>query len=446
MLAVPVGKRRNAALAISAILLILAVAQFTGYFTKTISLGVNVAASVQGDISIIEVPSHVTQYEPANLSFSLSNMGSLALSGRVRVEVRDSTNSTSDSFSSGLYSLEPGSYITYTAQWYPDINLGNYTLYVWDNETSPTDMDSVNLSVRCTPGEYRCFGSQLRVCSSGTSWSLVSECTHGCQAGACNPEPEDTGGGGGVSAIPSMPHSMNTDYVEPEVSAGGNYTHTIRVTNNGTSALTNISLEAWSDELGIRVPAIEVGILETGQAATFIIDLGVPDMEPGQYQVGFRVISDQLTREGRIIVTLVPGEEGFVEQCSDSIERYFSTLDSLDMDVRSAEIRGYEMEGVRELLRDAMEELDVMRDLRERGLHEECSLRTDILRRKIEQAVMAYSIAISRPVSIISYPWLEHTIMLFTIIALVVVIVALVGWRRIMSWYDRHRLRMPDRW
>ena len=106
-------------LAILAILAMLVVVnQFTGLITNIMKIDLSVAPSVQGNVYIIDVPGTIMENEQAEFVFALDNIGTTLLDGRVHVEIRDSLNSTVDSFSSNPYSVQPGSYITYTAQWH----------------------------------------------------------------------------------------------------------------------------------------------------------------------------------------------------------------------------------------------------------------------------------------------------------------------------------------
>ena len=227
---------------------------------------------------------------------------------------------------------------------------------------------------------------------------------------------------------------------------GINYTHLIRVTNDGSYPLTNITLDAWSDSIEVTVPDVTISILQPGDSAFLVIDLGVPGLPEGEYRIEWKIISSEIAKNGELIVTLSSQKQDSGKLCEDSINRYFGIIESLDMNIKSAEIRGYDMESTRRLLREAVEEIEVMRTLRDNSLFVECNSHVDTLRRKIEQTATVYSVAISRPVSIIAYPWIEHTILIFTVIALVVVIVLILGWRKISAWYRRQRLFFPSEW
>ncbi len=435
-------RRKAVLLIVILILSMLVLNQFTGLITNMIKMDINIASSTQASIYIFNVSDKVTENEQASFYFALDNIGSNLLEGNIYVEIRDSGNDTVDSFNSSSYSLQPGSYITYIAQWYAAQPPGNYTLLVWDNYTSPTDMDSKNFSIECIAGQYRCFGDEKRVCNA-ISWNLVAACKHGCYAGACLSGP----GGRGVSAGVVPSYSMEIEYDETfRVVQGMNYTYTIRVMNNGSAALTNISMEAWSDYIGVRIPEIRVIVLQPGESATFVIDLEVPAISLGDYEVNWQVSTMEIARTGSFVVGIASEELTYPELCTDAIDRYFEILDSLGKDIRSAEIRGYNMDEPKELLREATDELEVMKTLRKNKLHEGCNNRVDILRKKIEQTAMVYSIAISRPVSIIAYPWIEYLILIFTIIALVVVVVIIIGWRKAKDWLNKNRLYLPKKW
>lgn len=438
--------RRVLAIILAVAAAMVAVSQLTGMLTDIVRLDMSIRPSAQGNIYIVGAHFVAIQYENSNITLALDNAGSVPLSGMIYVEIMNDSGSAVESFSSEPYLLEPGSYITYAVQWYAAQEPGNYTLVAWDNETNHTDSDNRTFSIHCEAGTHRCFGSQRKVCRT-YYWEFVEDCLYGCSGGECLGMPSGRVGGEAAVAAPS--YRMDVEHEEPiEVVQDTGYTTMIRVTNNGTSALTNITLQAWSEELEASVPEITVFSLQPGQSASFLIDIEVPALEPGNYSIFYTVRSDEVMEKDEITVTLVSekGEYSPEQACSDSIERYFGILDSLEMDVRSAEMRGYDMEGVRGVLRDAMDELDVMRDLRERGLHEECSQRTGMLRGEVEDAVAAYSRAISRPVGIVFHPWIEHTIIIFITISLLIAIVMLVTWRRIRSWRDRQRLRLPERW
>jgi hypothetical protein len=440
-----ISRHERVVVILAALALVLLINQFTGLITNILSIAISVAPISQANIYIVDAPETAIENEQAVFALALDNVGSRPLEGAIYVEIRDAGNAVVDSFNSSPYSIQPGSYITDTISWYATQPLGNYSIFAWDNYTNSTDMDSSNFSIACLAGTYRCFGDERRLCS-GTSWDLVEVCAYGCQNGVCIPAPP--GGRGPVGpAVPS--YNMSTEYEEVfRVVQGMNYTYIFRVTNNGGAALRNLSLRAWSVDIAVRVPDIRVGALSPGESVSFILDIGVPVIPLGDYNISWEVRSLEITRRGVIVARVISTieEYGFRERCLDSIERYFAVIDSLDMDIRSAEIRGYDMDAAKELLRSALEELEVMRTLRDKGLYEECSDRVDVLRRKIEQTAMVYAIAISRPVSIIAYPWIEHVILIFTIIVLVVIIVLMVGWRRIYSWYRRNRLILPKRW
>ena len=431
---------------LAAIALFLLIGQFTGLITNILSIGISVAASTQANIYIVNVSESVNQDEQLGMVIALDNLGSEPLEGAIYVEIRDPSNATVDSFNTSPYYIQPGSYITYIGGWYATKPLGNYTLVAWDNYTSPTDADSSNFSITCAAGTYRCFGDERRLCN-GTAWNLVEVCANGCQNGACIAAPPSKGGPVTGPAGPSYNVSIEYEEVFRAVQ-GMNYTYMIRVINNGEAALRNISLRAWSGEIYVGVPEIRVDVLDPGEPVSFMLEVGVPVLPLGDYNITWEVRSLELIRRGETTVRVVMTLEEYEprERCLDAIDRYFGILDSLYMDIRSAEVRGYDMEVPMGLLREAMEELEVMKVLRDQGLHEECSNRADVLRRKIEQTAMVYAIAISRPVSIIAYPWVEYLILIFIIIVLVAVIVMMVGWRRIYSWYRKNRLILPKKW
>jgi hypothetical protein len=440
--------RRAVALVAAVFLLLLIVNQYTGFINQTVSIGVSVAASTQSNIYVINVSSVAIQDQQSEFKFAMDNIGSRPLDGAVFIEIQDSNGTRVDSFNSSAYSIQPGSYITYIAQWYATPSLGNYTLVVWDNYTNPTDSDSANFSIQCQPGSYKCFGSERRSCGV-TSWDFVQNCVYGCSGGSCQSAPPEEGGaGGGVSVGAGATYSIIVDHEGSlDVIQQTNYTYLIRITNDGSSTLTNVTISAWSDTVSVRVPDIRVASLEPGESTFFVLDIGVPDLVEGTYWVQWMITANELTEPGEVLINLLPlGDVTPEIRCSMAIDRYFDMLESLDMDIRSADIRGYDMAAARELLTDALEELEVMRTLKDTGLNEECTNRIDVLRRKIEQTAMVYAIAISRPVSIIAYPWVEHTILVFTVISLVVVIVVILGWRRIKDWYNRNKLFMPRRW
>jgi len=439
--------RRKVLLALLAVAaLILVVNQFTGWVTNLVSIAISVAASTQANIYIVNFSETVIQDEQTEFVLALDNIGSDPLEGAIYMEIRDSSNATVGSFNSSPYSIQPGSYITDTISWYAIQPLGNYTLMAWDNYTDSTDMDSSNFSIVCVVGTYRCFGNERWLCR-GTSWDLVEVCTYGCQNGVCLSAPPSVPGRPGAPAAPSC--NISVEYEEVfRVVQGMNYTYIFRVTNNGEASLRNLSFRAWSDEIAVRVPDIRVTLLSPGESVSFVLDIGIPMLLLDDYIISWEVRSLELVRRGEIVMSVVSTLEEYTaqERCLDAIEGYFAILNSLDRDIRSAEIRGYDMDSVRELFGDAVEELEVMKTLRDNEFYEECSDRMDILRRKIEQTAMAYAIAISRPVSIIAYPWIEHLILIFTAIALAVIIVIIVGWRKITEWYRRNRLVLPRRW
>jgi hypothetical protein len=441
-----VSRRKVLLALVVAVSLMLIVNQFTGFISNIVSIAISVAASTQANIYIVNASDTVMQDAQTSLVLALDNVGSKPLDGAIYVEIRDSSNTTVDSFNSSPYSIQPGSYITDTINWYATQPLGNYTLVVRENYTGPTDMDSFNFSIVCLAGSYRCFGNERRVCNV-SSWDLVEVCVYGCQNGACLSAPPSEEGP--VTGPAALVYNISLEYERVlRTVQGMNYTHIIRVTNNGESALRNLSLRAWSGDISVRIPDIVATVLSPGESVSFVLDIGLPLLPLGDYNVSFEVRSQEITRSAAFIVRVIStlGEYTSQENCLESIERYFDILDSLDSDIRSAEMRGYDMSSAKEILRDALEELDVMKALGDKELYDECSNRVDILRRKIEQTAMVYAITISRPVSIIAYPWIEHLILIFTIIALVVVIVIIVGWRKITEWYRRNRLILPKGW
>lgn len=444
------SKRRVLLVLVVAAILIISINQFTGMISKFVGISMSINPSVQGNIYIVNVSEILIQDTQTEFVFAVENIGSLPINGSVYVEIRNWFNNTVDSFNSSSYSLLPGSYMTDTLLWYAAHPPGNYTILAWDNYTNSTDTDSYDFSIECVPGTYRCFGDESRLCNT-TSWVLVDTCYYGCQNGVCNPKPEP-GGEGAAPAAPSAPaalYNMSIEYEGVlEAVQGMNYTQLLRVTNNGGNPLTNLVALATSDDLYVSMPDIRVNLLAPGESVNFVLNIGVPEIPLGEYIVSWQVSSSELTRSGRISVSVVSTleEYGAQEICKDAIERYFDLLKTLDMDIGSAEIRGYDMDVAKKLLNDALSELEVMRDFRNRELYEECSNRVDILRRKIEQAAMVYAVAIGKPVSIIAYPWIEHVILIFAVIALVVVIIFILGWRRVSKSSTKKKLYLPREW
>jgi len=50
------------------------------------------------------------------------------------------------------------------------------------------------------------------------------------------------------------------------------------------------------------------------------------------------------------------------------------------------------------------------------------------------------------PAILMSYPWADQTVMIFSVVALVVIIAIILGWRVISRWFNRNRLRYPRSW
>lgn len=56
-------------------------------------------------------------------------------------------------------------------------------------DSSGGEGSDVNSDV-CTPAQMECDGKQVMRCEDeGASWELVESCQHGCDQGACLPEP-----------------------------------------------------------------------------------------------------------------------------------------------------------------------------------------------------------------------------------------------------------------
>jgi hypothetical protein len=219
------------------------------------------------------------------------------------------------------------------------------------------------------------------------------------------------------------------------------YTILIKATNVGDLTLHNISLELVSEDLQVTIINPEaVDLLDPDSAIIYIVRARVPvDLGPGSYRMSWKISSDELQRVGIINVDVLQLSDK--ERAKQLIDYYSGLIDTVQDEIdRVREIKN--VTGAEVLLNEAREELNAAKDLYRIGLYTGALEQLEMVRNKVEDAIIALSkaemlergvITILRAVpSMACIIWLVVSVVSTSVSGIILTFKTKMEWKRIL--------------
>jgi len=418
---------------------------FTGWFTNVMRMDIGIGSQDRACLYFIESPgSNIIQDSDVNLTVEISNCGSTDLDGKVVIEIVDSLNRTVDYLNSSNYSLNPSQYYIFNTTWTANPSPGDYVIYAWDQNYNANDTNRINQSfeVRCLLGTYKCFGNELRYCDNQTSWDYYTTCSYACTSGACVSGPGAPSEPGVTPGGPILIARMDLEHDEHvEVPMDSEYTVLIKVINNGTAVLYNISLSASYDGIGIESPDMVIERLSPNSSAFFVLDVNTTGSALGNHTLDFEVRSVQDSASGRIIIDVVSPYDDRTA-CENMISYYLDMLDTMNQEAKIMELRGMNVSELKGLIAETANDIEAAKEYLRLGVYSKCVDLTPPIREKIERIAEIIVTIITREditKHVTAQPGIPYWVYLI-IAGVLITILVIAGIRVFREYMRKHRL------
>ncbi len=370
--------------------------EFSGWVTSTLNLTINIASQDKACLYFVDGFSpYVIQDAPRNISAEIGNCGSTILQGEAVMEIRNSSNEVVEYINSSNYTLYPSQYYIFSTQWTPVHELGEYVVYLRDNEYGLGSTNEINQSfnISCSIGTFKCFGRELRYCKDTVAWEHYLTCSALCENGKCvYPQGgEAAAGGGGFAAQGDIRLEYESDIT---VSRGSNYTLVVRIENNGSGYLYNLRFEAASDTLKLYYPELPVDRVPPNSSVLLLLTIDAGDASSGLHRVAITARSASVYRSGAIDVRIV-GELAEDESCRSMISRYLDIAGYLDEEIKTLELRGFNVSEARRALDEALTEVEIARGFEKLGMYRSCSEKEGAIRKRFERVLEIITVIVS---------------------------------------------------
>jgi hypothetical protein len=226
------------------------------------------------------------------------------------------------------------------------------------------------------------------------------------------------GGGGGVGAnrtvneiIVQVP-KMNISYPKiVRVGQGDSTIFAINVMNTGTAYLHNLRAflsASYLFEFEVNPKQVnKIGPVYdylSSQNTTFLVSVKAPDdVPPGKYPFTFRIISDQLSSSGELVIEVLPRGALNIDDIRQRLLSYSIIILDIEHQMLSAQERGVDVSQANESLSGAKTELEEARKLLNEGRFEEARYGLDKVKKNLERATLQLASAdffVYKPASI----------------------------------------------
>jgi len=313
----------------------------TGLMTR-IALGIDLSifSNTEGKFIYFSYPSSITVGSTANFDSIFENKGSLDITERIEIHIKNSSLDTISSSYDDYYNLASLASRNFSTTWTPTSS-GTYWVIARAtyNSTEETKTEEINASFTVT--------------SATTAETTM---------------PVLLGGGGGVYPGFAMPviipkYNITLDYPKAiELAVNESSTISIHVTNTGNADLHNLLLLPTLEKLQWAVYPKNISVLTPNTTAIFLISIKVPYYaEEKNYLLDFTLISKEISEKGHIVIKISKMEE--ISSIKHSIENYDLLIRKIENEVVKAAAEGRNVTKSLISLGDARMELDHAKNL-----------------------------------------------------------------------------------
>lgn len=366
----------------------------TGLLAKiAIGIDISIASNTDGEFIYLSYPSQATVNTPVSFETIFMNNGSLNITTRIGLHIKDSSLNTLSSSYDDYHELALLQTRNFSRTWTPT-SAGTYwivadTTY---NSTEETKTAQMNASFTVT----------------GVSETTVT--------------PLDVGGGGGAAyPLPAVPvlvptYVLTLDYPK-SVSLAINESSVISIfaANDGNSELYNLSMSIYVDKIEWRVDPEEVLVLTPNTTVIFLISVEVPpDAEQKVYTMDFTLESKETSTSGKILINVTKMEP--IDILGSSIKNYELLIEKIDEEIEKAAAEGRNVTLLIKSLREARMNLDLAKYFFELGNLTETQKQLQIVRLNLIKTVSDLASSIIPRTRLYLYLILLIIILIFLVI------------------------------
>ena len=389
------------------LIIFFATPEFTGWFVDTLRIEVDILPEIQGCLYFINQTDQVTQNDQASFYVRLENCGSEQLNGTLYFIINDSSNLTVDEINSTEYSMNTIESFIYNLVWTASEPPGTYYITIRDNYTNSTTEINTSFFILPAPPVKR----------TGT-WAAPTLV---------------------LNFSVEVPQKL-TIYKDTKT------VFLIKVTNNGDSVLNNLNLLLVQDEISVRGSPENISLLNVNSSIIFFVEIDAAEVNAGSYLLFWEVFAGNLKKNDYITIDVITATTE--DECRDSFPYYIEIMDVLKEEINKAQNEGKNVTHIRQIFEETMYELLTAETFYKIESYQECINRISIVKLNIEMMVIELSRAKPEPIMLL-LP-LIYDMILWSIIAVLMVISTILLLRKLRKYSQERKMRsrfvLPKSW